>query len=52
MNILPGATFIDTQQVPMELKRHRHGSSTSLSSLNKSNKSSTNLNHNKIQNQK
>jgi hypothetical protein len=41
MNILPGATFIDTQQVPMELKRHRHGSSTSLSSLNKSNKSST-----------
>ncbi|CAF1376201.1 unnamed protein product [Adineta steineri] len=38
MNILPGTTFIDTQQVPMELKRHRHGSTTSLSSLNKTTK--------------
>lgn len=35
LNLLPGATFIDTQQVPMELKRHRHGSTTSMSSLNK-----------------
>ncbi|CAF1025409.1 unnamed protein product, partial [Rotaria sordida] len=38
MNILPGITFIDTQQVPMELKRQRHGSTTSISSLNKPNK--------------
>lgn len=41
MNILPGTTFIDTQQVPMELKRHRRGSTTSMSSLNRSNKHST-----------
>lgn len=38
MNILPGITFIDTQQVPMELKRQRHGSTTSLNSLNRTNK--------------
>ena len=38
MNLLPGATFIDTQQVPMELKRHRMDSTTSVSSLNKSTK--------------
>ena len=30
MNYLPGTTFIDTQQVPMELKRHRHDSTASL----------------------
>jgi lysine-specific histone demethylase 1 len=41
MNMLSGTTFIDTQQVPMELKRHRHGSTTSISSLNKSNKQQT-----------
>jgi len=38
MNILSGATFIDTQQVPMELKRHRRGSTSSMNSLNKPNK--------------
>jgi len=38
MNILSGTTFIDTQQVPMELKRHRRGSTTSINSLNRSNK--------------
>ena len=38
MNLLPGATFIDTQQVPMELKRHRMDSTTSVNSLNKSTK--------------
>jgi hypothetical protein len=40
MNLLPGTTFIDTQQIPMELKRHRHGSTASVSSLNKSSKPS------------
>ena len=39
MNLLPGTTFIDTQQVPMELKRHRHDSTTSMNSLNRSGKS-------------
>ena len=38
MNIISGTTFIDTQQVPMELKRHRRGSTTSMSSLIRSNK--------------
>ena len=38
MNILSGATFIDTQQVPMELKRHRHDSTTSMGSINKLNR--------------
>lgn len=38
MNLLPGATFIDTQQVPMELKRHRMDSTASVNSLNKSTK--------------
>jgi hypothetical protein len=41
MNILPGTTFIDTQQVPMELKRHRRGSTTSVNSLNRTNKQQT-----------
>lgn len=38
MSLLTGVTFIDTQQVPMELKRHRHGSTTSINSLSKTNK--------------
>ncbi|CAF5121835.1 unnamed protein product, partial [Rotaria magnacalcarata] len=38
MNILPGVSLIDTQQVPMELKRHRQGSTASISSLNKTTK--------------
>lgn len=38
MNILPGISFIDTQQVPMELKRQRRGSTTSLNSLSRANK--------------
>jgi len=41
MNLLPGTTFIDTQQVPMELKRHRQGSTTSINSLNRTNKQQT-----------
>jgi hypothetical protein len=38
MNLLPGTTFIDIQQVPTELKRQRRGSTSSLCSLNKPNK--------------
>jgi len=38
MNILPGTTFIDMQQVPMDLKRARQGSSSSIHSLNRTNK--------------
>jgi hypothetical protein len=41
MNIISGTTFIDTQQVPMELKRHRRGSTTSVNSLNRTNKQQT-----------
>ncbi|CAF0812306.1 unnamed protein product [Adineta ricciae] len=43
MNNLPGTTFIDTQQVPMELKRHRHDSTASLNSLNKTTKPANQL---------
>ena len=41
MSILPGANFVDTQQVPIELKRQRHGSTTSINSLNRTNKQAT-----------
>jgi hypothetical protein len=41
MNIIAGTTFIDTQQVPTELKRHRRGSTTSTNSVAQPNKVQT-----------
>ena len=39
LNILPGATFIDIQQIPRELKRDRLDSTTSVNSLTRLNRS-------------